>query len=120
MPPMGRLAVTRHLVVSGLAWLLAGACVAAQPSDRPVIKVEVRQVLVPVIVTDKKGHHVTGLTQADFRVFEDGVEQKFSAFSVEDAGVSSPAPAPANDAAETPGAGTAPKRTPIRRTYLIC
>ena len=47
------------------------------------IKVDVRQVLVPVVVTDREGHHVTGLTQADFKVFEDGVEQKITAFSVE-------------------------------------
>jgi VWFA-related protein len=84
------------------------------------IKVEVRQVLVPVIVTDKEGHHVTGLTQADFRVFDDGVEQKISGFSVEDAGMSSPAPVAATAAAEAPSAGTAPNRRPIRRTYLIC
>jgi VWFA-related protein len=92
---------------------------AVQGTDT-TIKVEVRQVLVPVIVTDKDGHHVTGLTQADFRVFEDGVEQKISGFSIEDAGVSSLAPVPANAGAETPRAGTAPKRIPIRRKYLIC
>ena len=99
----------------------ASSVPAAQTTDT-TIKVEVRQVLVPVIVTDKEGHHVTGLTKADFRVFEDGVEQKISAFSVEDAGVPSPAPTPvpANAAAEAPRAGTAPKQAPIRRTYLIC
>ena len=34
-----------------------------------------------------KGHHVTGLKQTDFSVFEDGVLQKISGFSVENAGV---------------------------------
>ena len=96
---------------------------AAHTTDT-TIKVEVRQVLVPVIVTDKERHHVTGLTQADFRVFEDGVEQKISAFSVEDAGVSSaasaPAAVPASIVAEAARTGTAPKPAPIRRTYLIC
>ena len=65
---------------------------------------------------------MTGLTQADFSVFEDGVEQKIAGFSVEDAGVLSRAPSPAvaNAAAETPQAGTAQNHAAIRRTYLIC
>lgn len=103
---------------------LAGAANApfsALPSEA-TIKVEVRQVLVPVVVRDKKGHHVSGLTQADFHVFEDGVEQKISGFSVENAGVAVPAPPAAPE--PSPGiaapAAAAPKPVPIRRTYLIC
>lgn len=95
---------------------------AVVPPDT-TIKVEVRQVLVPVVVRDKEGHHVTGLTQADFHVFEDGVEQKISGFSVENAGVPSPAPPAAAASqpavAEVPAA-TPPKPVPVRRTYLIC
>jgi VWFA-related protein len=72
---------------------------------------------------DKEGHHVTGLTQADFRVFEDGVEQKISGFSVENAGVSSPPP-PAAAASQPPMAAAPapapPKQVPVRRTYLVC
>ena len=103
---------------------LAGAANApfsALPSEA-TIKVEVRQVLVPVVVRDKKGHHVSGLTEADFHVFEDGVEQKISGFSVENAGVAVPAPPAAPE--PSPGiaapAAAAPKPVPIRRTYLIC
>src|ERR1017187_5638064 len=96
--------------------------VAAAPGET-TIKVEVRQVLVPVVVRDKEGHHVTGLTQADFRVFEDGVEQKISGFSVENAGVSSPPP-PAAAASQPPMAAAPapapPKQVPVRRTYLVC
>jgi VWFA-related protein len=95
------------------------------PAPETTIKVDVRQVLVPVIVTDKEGHHVTGLAQADFQVFEDGVEQKISAFSVEDAGVTgSPAAtasvAPASETAAGQVAPPPPKPAPIRRTYVIC
>lgn len=96
------------------------------PAPEATIKVDVRQVLVPVIVTDKEGHHVTGLTRADFQVFEDGVEQKISGFSVEDAGLTAPAampdmaPATQPAAGQAPPAKTAPKPTPARRTYLIC
>ena len=49
----------------------------SQPSPQiPGIHIEVRQVLVPVVVTDSKGHSVLGLRSSDFEVFEDGVEQK--------------------------------------------
>jgi VWFA-related protein len=92
------------------------------------IKVDVRQVLVPVIVTDRDGHHVTGLTQADFKLFENGVEQKISAFSVENAGQdggsqvasgagSEPEPSPGPVERAAPAAA---KPAPVRRTYVIC
>ena len=44
----------------------------------PVIRLDVRHVLVPVVVTDKKGHHVSGLRSSDFRISEDGVEQEIA------------------------------------------
>lgn len=95
---------------------------SALPTEA-TIKVEVRQVLVPVVVRDKEGHHVSGLTQADFHVFEDGVEQKISGFSVENAGATGPAP-PTGALAPAPGiaapVAAAPKLVPIRRTYLVC
>src|SRR5580692_4427276 len=50
------------------------------------IRVDVQQVLVPVVVTDKKGHHVSGLRAPDFQVFEDGVRQEIAAFSSDKAG----------------------------------
>jgi tetratricopeptide (TPR) repeat protein len=80
---------------------------AAPEATGTTIKVEVRQVLVPVVVTDKEGHHVTGLTAADFHVFEDGVEQKISGFSVENIGAGSPPPAPAARGAGEAGCGAA-------------
>jgi VWFA-related protein len=48
-----------------------------------VIKTESRVVLVDAVVTDKKGHYVTDLTQGDFKVFEDNKEQSISSFSSE-------------------------------------
>ena len=49
----------------------------------PVIKAEARLVLVDAIVADKKGNHITDLTQKDFRVWEDGTEQPIKTFSLE-------------------------------------
>jgi len=100
------------------------AAVAATPptAGEITIKVDVRQVLVPVVVTDKEGHHVIGLTQADFKVFEDGVEQKISAFASERADVAAKgnaeAPAgPPDAAAET---AATPKPLAKRHAYIIC
>ncbi len=95
---------------------------AGQGEDT-TIRVDVRQVLVPVIVTDKDGHHVTGLTQADFHVFEDGVEQKITSFHSEDASgeaPDSPGPEPAPAGSVAPAQSAAPERRVIRRTYVIC
>ena len=39
-----------------------------------------QMVLVPAVVTDKSGKHITGLKQEDFRVLENGGEQKIASF----------------------------------------
>src|SRR5262245_37972556 len=46
-----------------------------------VIKKESKLVLVDAVVTDKKGKYVRDLTQADFKVYEDGKEQNVASFS---------------------------------------
>ena len=88
------------------------------------IRVDVRQVLVPVVVIDPRGHHVSGLTQADFKVFEDGVEQKITAFSVEQSGVPQtegrPNGQPARQATPARTArAAAPSPVKPRRTYMV-
>ena len=47
------------------------------------LRVQTNVVLVDVRVTDKRGQPATGLQADDFRVFEDGVEQKITSFSLE-------------------------------------
>ncbi len=90
-----------------------------EPASEAIIRVNVRQVLVPVVVTDKEGHHVTGLTQADFRISEDGVEQKITAFSSERADIGSPAVPGAEPGAKgPPTVGRKPLAT--RHTFVIC
>src|SRR6202789_755565 len=37
-------------------------------------------VLIPTLVTDKSGNHISGLTKEDFKVFENGAEQKVATF----------------------------------------
>ena len=74
------------------------------------IRVDVQQVLVPVVVTDKKGHHVSGLHAADFQVFEDGVQQQIAAFRSETAGSVADI-----GALSKPAVQSAP-----RHTFVIC
>jgi VWFA-related protein len=81
------------------------------------IRVEVRQVLAPVIVTDRDGHHVIGLKPADFHISEDGIEQKITSFSSESAGAER-LPESGIDSTTTHDATT--ERNRIRRTYVIC
>jgi Ca-activated chloride channel family protein len=45
-----------------------------------VISVHTELVAVPVVVTDARGHHVSGLGQDNFRVFEDGRLQPITVF----------------------------------------
>jgi len=52
------------------------------------IRVETTLVVVPVTVTDTNNRFVLGLEKSDFQVFEDGVEQKITHFSGEDAPIS--------------------------------
>jgi len=50
------------------------------PDD--VISVETTEILLPVTVRDANGELVSGLTRKDFRVFEDGLDQPLSDFSL--------------------------------------
>ncbi len=100
---------------------LMKAVETALAAPEGTIKVDVRQVLVPVVITDKEGHHITGLKQSDFKVFEDGVEQKVTAFNVESSGLPEAAIAGKTEqATATPKAPSATPRAPVRRTYMIC
>lgn len=100
---------------------------ASQPSSTlpaTTIKVQVNQVLVPVVVTDKRGHNVTGLKAVDFEVFENGVEQKLSAFQTENDRAPEDIQSVTIDP-NVPPAQAAPETEPnakphARRTYLIC
>lgn len=53
-----------------------------EPSSSSSYKISVgaNLVLVPVVVTDKHGQHVSGLKAEDFEIQEDGKAQKISAF----------------------------------------
>jgi VWFA-related protein len=52
------------------------------PADRP-IRVQVREVIVPITVTDDKGRFVSDLEAKDFKIFDEGREQKIQFFTRE-------------------------------------
>jgi VWFA-related protein len=60
-------------------WALA----AALPlfCQETTIRVDVQQVVVPVIVSDKSGRRAAGLKESDFRILEDGVPQQIVSFA---------------------------------------
>jgi hypothetical protein len=106
----------RNFALALACFALARIVMAQEPTPsnhEPTIKVQVQQVLVPVIVTDRKGHFVTDLKASDFKVFEDGVEQKLAAFTTqENAGPelvpSDAGPGPRVAAPPPPGGGSIP------------
>lgn len=66
------------ILPGSVVWLRAQDGPSA--SEIPVFRVEVDMVLLQVAVTDNKGNYVTGLRPWDFKIYEDGVEQKLATF----------------------------------------
>src|SRR5262245_54833887 len=62
--------------------LLAGSWyLFAQESETPTFHVDVDMVLLSVTVTDLEGRYVDNLTKSDFRILENGLEQKIRTFT---------------------------------------
>ena len=47
-----------------------------------IIKVETNLVTMPVSVLDREGRFISGLQKNDFKIYEDGVEQKILNFAI--------------------------------------
>lgn len=69
------------------ACICAGFLLAARAQTAD-IRVDTTLVVIPVSVTDSLNRAVIGLDKENFRVFEDGVEQRIAHFSGEDAPLS--------------------------------
>ena len=65
-----------HLLLALGLPLGASLSSQAQTKPAPQINTEVELVQIPVIVFDEKGGVATNLKKEDFRIFEDGVEQR--------------------------------------------
>lgn len=58
----------------------AGTTASTTDPDRPTFKVKVDMVVLNFTVTDSKGKYITGLQPKDFKVLEDGINQKINTF----------------------------------------
>ena len=76
-----------RLIILAVVLYLACAALCAQETPQgpggapPVIRTETREVLVDVVVTDKKGQYLSGLELKNFKVWEDNKEQQVKSFS---------------------------------------
>ncbi len=52
--------------------------------DGEVLKIETNLITIPVSVFDRNGLYISGLKQAEFKIFEDGVEQEIAYFATTD------------------------------------
>ncbi|MFN0086729.1 MAG: VWA domain-containing protein [Blastocatellia bacterium] len=55
-----------------------------QEPQEETISVETSLVVLNATITDAAGHHVSGLKETDFTIFEDGVPQKIQLFNVDE------------------------------------
>src|SRR5882757_5780316 len=86
------------------AWLGLPQVLAQEKAADKSIRVKTSNVVVDLIVTDRHGKHVPGLSAADFTIYEDGVPQKIISFAA-----SANSPAPAVTAPVTPAPDQNPK-----------
>jgi VWFA-related protein len=100
-----------------LATVLCCFLARAQEDSAAKFHLTVNQIVVPVVVTDAKGHRIAGLKAEDFEVLEDGAPQRILSFSL-----GGEAAIPAMTAG--PASGSAPASPPdspvTRQTYSIC
>jgi Ca-activated chloride channel homolog len=100
-----------------------------QPSPQgPLFRVEVDLVLLNVAVTDRRGRYVEGLKPTDFRVLEDGIDQKIGTFAegneaprrVTDTGeLMVETPSPSSGAGPVAGRMERPETSPLGQESLV-
>lgn len=97
---------------------VAVICVSsALAQDRVIESVEVRVANVDVVVTDRAGNPVTGLTKDDFELFENGKKQPLTNFF--EASLQNTTPAPALATAGTAAPSTAVEAAPLRPRRIL-
>ena len=97
--------------------LCAGLCglpLAAQDNNLPVIRSTTQEVLLDVVVRDKKERLIRDLKPEEFRVFEDGVPQSVRSFRFTDTDEAQPAPAAPQSGREAITRAPAPTDTAAR------
>jgi VWFA-related protein len=99
------------LVMCGVGIMTADFRMSAQPApaQSPVFRSSINLVLVDVVVKDKRGAMVRGLTANDFELREDGVRQQILTFAFEEIGTNA---APLAGAVSLAATATKPATVP--------
>jgi VWFA-related protein len=105
-------------VVRGPLTAVLLAAVVAAPQERPTFRVTTRLVQVSVVVQDRDGKPVTGLTAADFQLLDGGQQQRIVHFAIDGAEASSAA-GDRPSAAPVPGAVEFTNRTVERSSATM-
>src|SRR5690349_22947446 len=81
---MNRLAFALPILICASVSTAANAQTQEPPAREPLIRTQVNEVRVPVVVTDAHGRHIAKLKSSDFQVFEDGKPQRVVAFQIQE------------------------------------
>ena len=71
----------RKALLTGTGLVVSGASVWLLAQDRPTFRIKVDMVVLSFTVTDSKGKYVNGLKPGDFKILEDGIQQKVNTFA---------------------------------------
>lgn len=111
-----RRALATFLILSAMAWLPA---VAQEAQDVFTDTLDVQAVDVEVVVTDRKGNPVTGLTAADFQLLVDGKPVPVEYFAeIRDGGAVAP-PATATGTVAVPNPQSLQPGEVVGNSYLV-
>lgn len=102
-----------------LALLLAALVAGAQSPEEPTIRVTVANVLLDVIVTDRKGNPVTDLKPSDFRVSQDNKPRPVVSANRVDLPRRAAIPAAANQPPPARSTTATPPATSTQRTIAL-
>src|SRR5262245_54754026 len=107
----------RLIICCAVAGFVLGSRVGGQQATpAPVFKSGVDLVLVDVVVRDKNGVVIRGLTGDDFELLENGVKQDIVSFAFEDI---KPSAAPVESAAALAAVGTSTIKPPDTPTHPL-
>jgi VWFA-related protein len=68
-------------VIGSLLWTAPPPASAQQKSDEVRFSSDVNMVVLSLTVTDNKGKYIPGLQHKDFKILEDGIQQKIATFA---------------------------------------
>src|SRR5579863_2147611 len=91
----------------------------ATPAGETVFRASGQEVLLDIVVRDKKGRLIKDLKKEDFEVSDDGTKQKIIAFRLREGGEISTETAAAPGAPATPAKPVESKFDPSRQVRLV-